>query len=156
MIFRSGFISSSLTSSSIVAQSEKMFFFHSVPPYFWKSFLLFLIIYLLAFPHSNYNPDTHHINNFLPTSHYSQYLFHETNHAKNPILKNPSLLLSYQLPKINLHFQNKKSLMIPDTFDFKYLQLFLLQLYPLHSPHMLLNRKTQKTVSGLKKFVKMK
>ena len=41
--------------------------------------------------------------------------------------------------------------MKPDTFDFKSLPPFLLQLYPLHqliiSPCMLLNRKTQKTAS---------
>ena len=43
---------------------------------------------------------------------------------------NPSLLFSYQHPKIYLHFQNKKSLMKPDTFDFKSLPTFLLQLYP--------------------------
>ena len=35
-------------------------------------------------------------------------------------------------------------------------QLFLQQQYSFHSPHMLLNRKTQKTVSVLKKFMKMK
>ena len=62
----------------------------------------------------------------------------------------PSQLFSYQLPKIYLHFQNKKSLMKPDTFDYKSLTVFLIQLYPLHhliiSPDMLLNRKTKKTV----------
>ena len=46
--------------------------------------------------------------------------------------------------------------MKPDTFDFKSLPTFLLQLYTLHSSHMLLYRKTQKTVSVLKKFVEMK
>ena len=29
----------------------------------------------------------------------------------------PFLTFSYQLPKIYLHFKNKKSLMKPDTFD---------------------------------------
>ena len=41
--------------------------------------------------------------------------------------------------------------MEPDTFDFKSLPSFLLQLYPFRHliiyPHMLLNRKTQKIVS---------
>ena len=31
--------------------------------------------------------------------------------------------------------------MKPDTFDFKSLPAFLLQLYPFHHPHMLLNEK---------------
>ena len=79
-----------------------------------------------------------------------------TSLMKQVILKkkpspNPSQIFSYQLPKIYLHFQNKQSLMKLDTFDFKYLPTFLLQLYPLHnriiSPHMLLKGKTQKTVS---------
>ena len=43
-----------------------------------------------------------------------------------------------------------------DTFDFKSLQIFLLQLHPLHSRHMLFNRKTQKTGYVLKNYVKMK
>ena len=54
----------------------------------------------------------------------------------------------YQLPKIYLKFQNKKSFHGPDTFDFKSLPAFLQQPYPLHhliiSPHMLLNRKLRK------------
>ena len=70
---------------------------------------------------------------------------------QNTFHQNPPLLFSYQLPKIYLHFQNKKSLMKIDTIDFKSLLAFLQQLYPLHhliiSPHMLLNRKTQKTTS---------
>ena len=69
----------------------------------------------------------------------------------NSFHPNPSILFSYLLPKIYVHFQNKKSLIKPATFDFKSLPAFLLQLYPLHhliiSPHMLSNRKTQKTVS---------
>ena len=72
-----------------------------------------------------------------------------------PFYPNPFLLIFYLLPKIPKngdHFQNKTSLMKPDTFDFKSLSDFLLQLYPLHdfiiSPHMLLNWKTQKTVSA--------
>ena len=55
-----------------------------------------------------------------------------------PLSPNTSLLLSYQLPKIYIHFQNKKSLMKPDTFDFTSLRPFLLQLYHSHhfiSPH---------------------
>ena len=50
----------------------------------------------------------------------------ETSHAINPFHINISLLLSYQLPKIFLHFQNKKkkSLMKPDTIDFKSLLTF--------------------------------
>ena len=35
-----------------------------------------------------------------------------------PLSSNPSQLFSYQLPKIYLHFQNKKSLIKPDRFDF--------------------------------------
>ena len=36
-----------------------------------------------------------------------------------PLSPNPVLLFSYQLLKIYFHFQNKKSLMKPGTFDFK-------------------------------------
>ena len=67
-----------------------------------------------------------------------------------PLSPKPFPIFSYQFPKIYLHFHNKKSLMKPDTFDFKSLLDFLLQLYSLHhliSPHMLLNRKTQKALS---------
>ena len=42
----------------------------------------------------------------------------DTSHTKKPFHTTPSLLLSYLLPKIYLHFQNNKSFMIPDTFDF--------------------------------------
>ena len=62
---------------------------------------------------------------------------------------------SYQIPKIYLHFHNKKSLMKPDTFHYKPFLFFQLHLYPpppYHIPHLLLNRKTQKTVSVLKSF----
>ena len=69
------------------------------------------------------------------------------------------LTFSLQNPKIYLHFQ-KKYFVKPDTFDFKFLPAFLLQLYPLHhliiSPHMLLNRKNREKSLCLKKFLKMK
>ena len=45
--------------------------------------------------------------------------------------------------------KQKKSLMKPDTFNFKFLSACLLQLYPLHliiSLHVVFDRKTQKTV----------
>ena len=48
----------------------------------------------------------------------------KTDHAKKPFYTNPSILLSYQLPKIYLHFQTKKSLIKPDRFDFKSLPNF--------------------------------
>ena len=74
--------------------------------------------------------------------------FPRSKSCQNPFHTSPSLLLSYLLPKIYLRFQKKKkSLMKSDTFDFKSFPSFLLQLYPLPFPHMLLNRKTQKTVS---------
>ena len=56
----------------------------------------------------------------------------------------------HQFTKIYLHFHYKKSSMKPDTFDFKLSLLSATsisspQFY--HFPHLLLNRKTQKTVS---------
>ena len=61
-----------------------------------------------------------------------------------PFLQNPSLPFFNQLSKIYLLSQNKKSLMKPDTFDFKSLSTFQLQLYSLHnlsiSPYMLFEK----------------
>ena len=62
-----------------------------------------------------------------------------------PLSHRPFPTFSYQLPKIYLHFQNK-------NLQWNQVHLtFLLTLYPLNhliiSPRMLLNRKTQRTVS---------
>ena len=48
------------------------------------------------------------------------------------------LIVSYQLPKIYLHFYNQKSLTKPDTFYFNP-PFFLFHLYPLHHVIILLN-----------------
>ena len=40
-------------------------------------------------------------------------------HVKNPFHTNPSLLHSYDVPKIYLHYQTKDFLMKPDTLGFK-------------------------------------
>ena len=61
----------------------------------------------------------HIIVNIFPWNKICQNLFH----------LNPSPLFSYQLPKIYLPFQNEKSLMKPDEFDFRSLPTFLLYIY---------------------------
>ena len=78
----------------------------------------------------------------------------KTSHVKNHLSHKPFLFLSYQLPKIYLHFQAKyfQWNKIQMYLALNPFQLFLLQVYSLHSPQMLLNWKTQKTV--LKKIVK--
>ena len=87
---------------------------------------------------------TSHYRQISATLHYSQYL------SMKQVMPKP--LSPKPFPTFFLiSFQNQKSLMKPGTFDFKSLPAFQLQLYPLHhlviSPHMPLNRKTQKTVS---------
>ena len=95
--------------------------------------------------HPNQHLQTHNKQRNL-----TQSMFSMKQDMPKPLSPKPLLNFSYQLPKIFPHFQNKKSLMKPDTFDFKSLPASLLYLYPLHhviiSPRMLLNRKTQKTV----------
>ena len=49
--------------------------------------------------------------------------------CRNPFHPNTSLLFSYQFPKIYHHFENKKYLMKPNTFEFKSLPDFLQKLY---------------------------
>ena len=106
---------------------------------------LFLIPLPQALPYPNYHQDTTIYTNFYHST-LKSLSFHETRYVETP-----SLLFSYQFPKIYLPFQNKKSLMKPDRFDFISLPSILPKLYPHHyhiiSSHMLLNRKTQKTVS---------
>ena len=77
--------------------------------------------------------------------------FHETSYAEPFSPKPfPTFFLISSLKSIST-FKTKSILMKPYTFEFKSLLAFLQQLYPLHhliiSPHMFLQRKTQKTVS---------
>ena len=131
-------------------KKKRKHFFHCAPSYFWKSFPFPYHFNLLAPSSPQLQPRHHNIDNFL-WHHIIVNIFPWNKICQNPFHSNPSQLFSYQLPKICLYFQNKKSLMKPDTFDFKSLPAFPLQLYPLYhliiSPHMLLNRKTQKIIS---------
>ena len=114
---------------------------------------LFLLPFLITLPLSPFSPQLqprhYNIDNFR-WHHIIVNIFPRNKLCQNHFIPKPSLLFSYQLPKI--HFHNKKNLMKLDTFDFKSLSSFLLQLYPFHhliiSSHMLLDKiKNQKTVS---------
>ena len=83
---------------------------------------------------------------------FSEFLFlktYEQNGMAIVVARNVGRVLKsnvsslYQLPKIYVHFQTKKKHLYWTLIHFilKHAKLFLQQLYPLHSSHMLLNRK---------------
>ena len=138
---------------------KKKHFFILCHHTFENPFLLPFFITLSLSPSSpQWQPRHHNIDNFL--WHYiivNIFLWNKI--LRNPFHPDPSLLFLINSLKSISTFKTK-SLMKPDTFDFKSLPAFLLQLYPWHhliiSPHMLLNRKTQTTVSVWRSSVEIK
>ena len=77
---------------------------------------LFLITLPLS-PSSPQLPPRHHNIDKFQEHHIIINIFPWNKMCRNHFHPNPSLPFSYQLPKIYLQFQNKKSLMKPDTFE---------------------------------------
>ena len=130
---------------------KKQYFFTLCHHIFVNPFLfLFLITLPLSPSLPQLQPRHHNIDNFLQHPIVGN-IFLWNKICQNSLTSKPSPTCSYQLRKINLHFQNKEqSLMKPDKFEFKSLPVFPQKLCTLHhliTSHMLLNRKTQKTVS---------